>query len=1199
MMRLKHLGLLGYKTFASQVEFSFQGGITAIVGPNGSGKSNVADAIRWVLGEQSFSLLRAKKGEDMIFSGSAKRARMGMAEATLTLDNADNWLPVEFSEVTITRRSYRSGENEYLMNGSRVRLRDISDLLGKSGLSKRTYTVVGQGLIDTALSLRPQERRTLIEEAAGLTLYQSRRADALNKLEETQHNVLRVHDLMAEILPRMKQLERQAERAQEYELLYKELEDTHRIWYSYQWSRGREELQRIRTVARVQQERLDEQQALCTDLGAQITQIRSAQGELRRQLSEWHRASSVLHAQSETHQRDIAVAGERRRMLIQQQDQVSAESISLEAERAAQAERVSQAESELAALSETLDAWQAQERDIELRLSHHRQTVDALVAAQSAIQDELYALRTQVADHESRQSQYKERQNALQEEQSVHELARQSCQEKTDVLHLRLAALDGKLQEVVKAAQELKAQIVSEEERIVQAQQQQQEQRGQLNTVEQRLGRLRERYDVLTRMREEGAGLYDGVRNVLQAAGEQGTDRLAGVIGTVAEAIRVPRELETAIEVALGGQLQDVIVQSWNDAQAAIGYLKRTRGGRATFLPLDTLRPGEPLRTPQLPGVIGLASELVDSDVRLRSVVTFLLGRTVVCQDLPAARHALDRIEGHCQIVTIEGEIVRSSGAVTGGTRGKDRQSGMLAREREWRELPEQVLRLETVQKSVLGALDQAIAREKAARTRMDELVGARTKLDDTQRTLVQERDQAQRQVDQLAQEIKWSVSRVESVVGEWQKLEARCETLQQQLVGLNAQIERVEARFADLETQIENADDSAIRTQLAECRAEGALMHQEQASKQAELHSYRQGLRQVEQRLNTHRERSETLSAQLRQTDQDLEQVRQQESDLSAKIQAYTDQIVPAETKLTDLEGQQARLESAERQARTRQQDLESRYSHVGLQVSRQEEQMKNLQRQIEDDLGLVALDMGDDLSGQPLLPLGSLVSSLPQVDVLPEGLEDQIHALKRRLRRLGAVNPDAPQDFQQVSERHAFLSSQAADLKQASEQLHQVIAELDAVMEREFNLTFKAVAREFKNHFTKLFNGGSARLQLTNPDDLMTTGIDIVAQPPGKRQQGLALLSGGERALTAAALIFSILTISPTPFCVLDEVDAALDEANVGRFRSVLQSLAEQTQFVIITHNRYTIEIADIVYGVSMGDDGVSCVISHRMKD
>jgi chromosome segregation protein len=1197
-MRLKHLELFGYKTFASRTEFLFDDGITAIVGPNGSGKSNVADAIRWVLGEQTFSLLRARKSEDMIFSGSERRARMSMAEVTITLDNTENWLPIEFSEVTLARRSYRSGENEYLLNGSRVRLRDITDLLGKTGLSKRTYTVIGQGLVDTALSLRPHERRALIEEAAGLTLYRSRRADAMNKLDETQRNVLRVHDLIAEISPHLRQLERQAERTREYARIHKELKRALRIWYGYQWKCGRSELQRVRTIAQRQLERLTAQQALAHELGTHIAQLRTTQSDLRRQLSVWHHESSALHTQSEKLQRDLAVAEERRRMLIQQREEVVSEVTSLEGSRSAQEEQFAAAESELAALSETLAQQLADVDEAQAALDAHRQEAEALSAAQAAAQKELFLLRTQIADCESRSAQLQERQRELQEERDAHDAACRSIEERMSPLRERSASLEASLKDIEVSTGELKDERTRLEQRMVQVQQRQQELYEQRNELDQHLGRLRERHHLLTRMRDEGEGLYDGVRGVLQAAEGKGQVRLEGIVGMVAEFIRVPRELETAVEVALGGKLQSVVVESWASAQAAIAHLKHTRSGRATFLPLDTLRVGKPIRVPQLKGMIGLASELVECETRLRPVVAYLLGQTLVCQDLPTARHVLDALQGSYQIVTPDGEIVRSSGEVTGGASKQRRQGGILAREREWRELPGRIDSLQKRRQSLVNALQDATARETSLREDLSELSARQSELDAEQSARSQERDTVRRQVDQGERERDWHRSLIAETERELEELEQRRVGLQQRFGGLKEQVSAVETKLASLQARIAQADDRDLQAQLAERRAQIALTRQRQAGKQAEWRGYKQNLQQIEEQIAARNARGDELAAHLTQTEHQLAGLRHQESALRDQIQSYAARIEPAEQALEELERQQNQAEKDERQAQSHQQALESRYSHTQLQVSRQEDRMDNLKRQIKGDLGLVDLDMGEDLSGQPPLPLEPLVSSLPDVDVLPDGLEEQMKALQRHLHRLGAVNPDAPAEYDQTRQRYEFLTTQAQDLEQAMTHLRKVIAELEEVMEREFKRTFYAIAREFKIYFTKLFDGGSARLELSDPDDLTNTGIDIVARPPGKRQQGLALLSGGERALTAAALIFAMLSVSPTPFCVLDEVDAALDEANVGRFRAILKSLSGGTQFVVITHNRYTIEMADIVYGISMGADGASCMVSHRMN-
>lgn len=1193
-MRLKHLRLFGYKTFADPTEFLFDGGITAIIGPNGSGKSNVADAVRWVLGEQSFSLLRAHKSEDMIFSGSERRARMGMAEVTMTLDNSDQWLPVEFDEVAITRRSYRSGENEYLLNGSRVRLRDIVDLLGKSGLSRRTYTVIGQGLVDTALSLHPQERRRLIEEAAGLTLYQSRRIDTLNKIDETRQNLLRVRDLLAEMEPRMKRLQRQAERAVEYEQIQSELDAALRVWYSFQWKRSQEELHRVRGVATYQHEHLERQRMQARELDQEMARVRARQSELRGQLGQWHRESSALHARSEAHQRELAVAEERRRGLIQRRDELQSEIVLLETRLEAQRAEISEMERARSALAETQRTQQAAVDQIQAALDDWQAALTDLRAAWAAEQERLLAHRTQMAETESRLAQAVERQAELVKACDAYRATCGILEKKGTALGQERGGLDAQLQTLEAALSRVGTERVLREQGIAAAQQQQRDLEGQRVQLDRRLGRLQERYELLTRMREEGAGLYEGVRRVLQA----GTGDVGRVVGAVAALITLPRELETAIEVALGGQLQDVVVETWADAQAAIAYLKRTQGGRATFLPLDTLRVRPPLQAPQVEGVIGIASELIECAPRLRSVAVHLLGRTVVCRDLQAARQVLGVLQGSYQIVTLEGERVQSAGAVTGGSQ-RPGQGGLLAREREWRELPEQMQHLQAQIEDLDRQAAAAAAEESARHDELAALDTQRSRLEAGRQARAAERAQTQQQIERTADERTWYQSLIAEAERELADLQVRHQALVQERAALKVQHNAIAKSLSDLEGQIGQMDDQGMNVQLDEQRALVALTRQEQAAQDAELRAGQSRLAEVERQIGSRQRRIDEQALQWAQIDEQIVALQGQEALLAAEIHAYTEQITPAEKTLHELEQEQQRLESREQQVRMRLQTYEARSSQAQLQVARQEEQMNYLRSQIQDDLGLVELEMGQDLSGQPLLPIEPLVSSLPEVEVLPAGLEEQIRALKRNLHRLGAINPTAPDEYDEVLERYQFLSTQSQDLEEAIAHLRQVIVELDEVMQREFKQIFEAVAQQFKTYFARLFNGGSARLQLTDPEDLMNTGIDIVARPPGKRQQGLALLSGGERALTAAALIFAILTVSPTPFCVLDEVDAALDEANVGRFRAAIQELAATTQFVLVTHNRYTIEISDLVYGISMGADGASCVLSRRMSE
>lgn len=1194
-MRLKHLELLGYKTFAAQTEFLFDAGITAIVGPNGSGKSNIADAVRWVLGEQSFSLLRAKRSEDMIFAGSERRARMGMAEATITLDNSDQWLPIDFDEVSITRRCHRSGENEYLLNGSRVRARDISDILAKSGLARRTYTVIGQGLIDAALSLRPQERRSLIEEAAGLTLYQSRRADALERLEETTGNVTRVRDLIAEITPRLGRLRRQAERAEEYNLLRQELDRALQTWYGYEWKRGQDELARRRTIERYQLGRLNAQRDSVRELGANINRIRERQNALRQQLSAWHRESSALHARAEALQRELAVLDERKRLLIDQRQQGLSEIAPLQASYQAQQEQLAAVQESLARLQERLDEQQASVAEASAALSAYRKQLASLQTAEAAARGNLLTLRAQITDSENRRAQIQEQQQQLQSEAEAHQASSRTLQERLSTLHTSLAAAQAQADAFAAKAAELEQARAQAEQEIAATAHKLRDLENQRNELEASRGRLQERYTLLTRMHREGQGLYDGVRSVLRLAADA---TLQGVVGTVAELIHVPRELETAIEVALGSQLQNVVVETWQDAQTAIDHLKRTRSGRATFLPLDTLRSGSPIRPPQMPGVIGVASELVSYESKLGPIAAHLLGRTLVCQDLAVARRVLGVLRGSYQIVTPEGEQVRSSGSVTGGRGQQQRGAGILARERERRELPEQLRALKQERQALTSSIQELGARLEARHKESATLLDQIQTLETAQRTQQKEARRIDQEVESASREQDWHATRATAAVQQVAQLQQRETELQQQAMDLQAQAVDAQACLAEIAARIQEHDDQELAEQLTARRAQLAATQQERAAREAERTGYERSMRQVAEQIANRQRQSRELDEELEQTSSRIDELNLKQDALRQDLQRQDDRITPAEAELEALEEDQARLEGQERLARTRLQDLETQHSRVQLQVTRQEDHMASLRQQIERDFGLVELDMGQDLSGQPLLPMGSLASTLPEVEVLPEGLEEQIHSFRRRMRHLEPINPDAPIEYDEANQRHAFLSEQAEDLDRAIADLRQVISELDEVMEREFKRTYNQVARQFRAYFQELFGGGSARLELTDPEDLMNTGIDIVARPPGKRQQGLALLSGGERALTASALVFAIMSTSPTPFCVLDEVDAALDEANVGRFRAMLQSLAQETQFVIITHNRYTIEIADIVYGITMSGDGSSRMISHRLS-
>lgn len=1201
-MRLKELELHGYKSFANRTSFQFPPGITAVVGPNGSGKSNIADGIRWVLGEQSFNLLRGKKTEDMIFSGSDQRARLGMAQVTLTLDNSDGMLPLDFAEVTITRRAYRSGENEYLVNGSRVRLKDIAELLGRSGLSRRTYTVIGQGLVDQVLAQRPEDRRLLFEEAAGITVYQSKRDEALRRLDETHSNLQRVQDVIQELAPRLRHLKLAAERASQANQLQADLRALLQTWYGHQWhttlqdvARAQEALQRAQVQQSHDLQRVEQ-------LEAELEEHRSRQAALRRQLGDWHRASSGYHRQAEGVQRELAVAEERSRLLTSHRHETEVERDRLQEIAAAAAARVATAQAQRTGSQQELAQQTAQVTAAELALAARRaarleqqQTLERSQRDLAASLASLQEIRLNVAQIDARTQ-------ALAADRATHlaaidqEQARgQGLNEQLQTQQGTLDGLTGDIERLAAAnAQQVGlATTASEERRQVDA---------KLREAQRTLDRLQARHDLLGRLRQEGAGYASGPRAVLQEAQHSTGSSRVRVLGTVASLIHVPPELETAVEAALGGQLQDIVVETWDDAEAAIDFLKRSGGGRATFLPLDTIRPSAPLRIPTLPGIRGLGADLITADAPLQPLVQYLLNRVVITDDLPAARRLRQALAGQAQptLVSLDGDLVRPGGSISGGSRAPARQEGsMLARERELRELPAQLTQVQRDSKTLEDQVRTIEQRQRTIAAEQRRLAEARTETERQRTDAARGLNDLQRELDRHRQAAAWHAQLLAQVQAEMAAQETRRQDAAKDLTALEALARQQETavetdRAAMAGVTTDDADDA-----LSVARATLGAIQAQVAAKEA---AHTQAVRDHQlaaQQVHDKAARASSLEHDAAEVAQRMANLQAQHAELATHIRAYQEQIDPAESELAALETAQVARENQAARQRSQLRLAEAQLSHAQLQLERHQDVLARLRQDITHDFGLVALEQSEQLPDQPPLPLGALVHTLPVVETLPDGLEADIQRLRQQLRRLGNVNPEAPAEYEEAATRHTFLTEQTADLDHGAAALREVVGELEKIMDREFRKTFRAVSERFKENFSVLFGGGSARLTLVDPESPSSSGIDITARPPGKRPQNMALLSGGERTLTAVALIFSILGVNPPPFCVLDEVDAALDEANVGRFREALAELAGETQFIVVTHNRGTVEAASTIYGVSMGTDNASQVISLRVDE
>ncbi len=1200
-MRVKRITLHGFKTFAQKTEFVFDPGITAIVGPNGSGKSNVADGVRWCLGEQSFSLLRSKKTADVIFSGSDKRARLGMAAVNVILDNSQGEMAIDFDEVEISRRAYRDGDNEYLVNGQKVRLLDVNELLAPSGLGNRTYAVIGQGLIDRVLSLKPEERRSLFEEAAGITGYQSKRGTALRRLDATQQNLTRIQDIVSEISPRLKYLRRQADRYSEYVQIEADLRGQLREWYGFRWHRQLAELAEQQGIEANLRRSVALRQEAVDAVRGELLAIRQRQTELRADVGDLHGVSSDLHRRADQVGRELAVSRERARQLTVRRDETEREIAELTSRRQTAEQRAIDLAEELAAAQHEHDARQERVQALQITLSAHQAERQNLLDQVEQARRRATTLQNRATERSSQLAQAQARRAALTKAQKEQLEAGAAAQAEAERVRQELAQAQSEVSQNESEAADLQAEIrrLEDETKGLQEKLTQAEQNRQ--AADRAVDRLQTRLDLLERLRNEGAGYASGVKAVLQAGADgQDDSMLAGILGTVASLIRVPAHLDKAIETALGGALQNVVTATWSDSREAIDFLKRTGRGRATFLPLDRLHVPNALDAPRMDGILGNAADLVEFDNRVERAALQLLNRTWIATDLAAARSALDSIRGggpRPTLVTQDGEIVRPGGSVTGGEDSRRRDDSMLAREREYRELPAQIQAAQSVGKENAQMCSRLIAQSEVLGVQhqaAQETLAALARADRQRRERVEE---VRRRLDRAEQSVRWQSDLHTRSSAELAQLQEQEAGLHTELATLEGEIAEAALALTQAETQAEASRADDLLQQMAELKTAAAEALGHLRSRQSLLDDQRSSGQFTQNQIQAKSSHQADLDNSLTELTQKIAELTEKEGQLNLQIEELGAKIDPGERELTQLEQQRTGAEQREQALQQILRRDEATFNSALLKLQRCEDGLGILRREIEHDFGLVALEQSDALADQPPLPLDSMVEHLPVVHQLPDGMEEEVREMRARLQRLGNVNPEALHEYEEASTRHEFLLTQSQDLEAAAADLRKIIAELDQRMSVAFDQTFRAVDKEFVEFFKILFNGGTAKLSLTDPDDLTNTGIEIVARPPGKRPQSLALLSGGERSLTALALIFAILRVSPTPFCILDEVDAALDEANVDRFRDALRSLSNETQFILITHNRRTLETADTIYGITMGGDGVSKVISLRL--
>jgi len=1147
------------------------------------------------LGEQSYSLLRGKKTEDMIFSGSEQRPRAGMASVTVVFDNSEGWLPIDFSDVSVTRRAYRDGQNEYLINGQRVRLKDVSELLAQSGLAERTYTIIGQGVVDAALSLKAEERRRLFEEAAGIGLYRSRREEALRRLETTQRNLERVQDILAELQPRLNSLERQARRAREYEQVRADLKLVLLEWYGYHWHQAQQGLSETRVLARKQEENLRMVRQAYLELDKQMSEARNRLVDLRAALNDWHRQLAVLHRQREELSTQRAVDEERQRALLEAQQGLQGELGRLQGETGLLIQRMEEAageaerqENELnehrtqaEKAAQSLQARQRERQKAEQDLQSARQALAAL----NRRQGELQARLAERERHGERQS------NELKEIQASLE---------------KLQGLLADAQSGLKAADTARRQAVKERE-DVETRIQQCRIKGKdlgksndtwkekLLTQDSELARLHAQLDVLEQAERAFSGYAGGVQSLLKAAGE---GVLRGVRGVFGSLIEVPVEYETAIAAALSEYLDGLVLDGHDQIEAGIAILEQ-ESVRGVFLPMAESAPdGLTSKIKAGEDVLGVAADLVKVPADLESLTQALLGRTLVVRDRGAARRVLRAYPDPAGLraVTLHGEVFHSSGPVTAG---RPASHAALARPRERKTL------LKGIQD---GEARLAEIKETQAQLGLElrELHGEETRLEQalvsaqaSERVTLALYSEHQSSARSLEGKLQWTQERLDRIQEESQIAEREAAEIHKSLSQLDPLISQAREDVRTLESGLIEFDLDDYQSQAGYWSTQVAVAERALADSQSRMVERKDALEQAGHAIEAAKARLKEMGEAVQALGADKADKRKLEADVTSRIEVLSQQIEPAEIDLARMEQQQDEVQVKEAVARQDLGKAEHNHAQAKINHARRQEALETWRRRIEDDFGLVAFEYSAEVSGPTPLPLDGLVEQLPHIRQISPELEETMRRLQAQLRRMGAINPEAQNEYHEVKQRYEFMTEQVADLKQAEIDVRQVIAELDDLMQRELRRTFNAVAEEFSGLFHRLFGGGAARLLLTDPEDMNVTGIDIEARLPGKRMQGLSLLSGGERSLTATALIFALLKVSPTPFCLLDEVDAMLDETNVGRFRDLVRELSQYTQFIMVTHNRSTVQVADVIYGVTMGRDSTSQVISLKIDE
>ena len=1181
-MQLKRLEAYGFKSFADKLEIEFDKGITAIVGPNGSGKSNITDAIRWVLGEQNVRNLRGAKAEDIIFTGSASRRALGVADVSLTFDNSDGQLALDFKEVVVTRRLFRSGESEFYINKAKCRLKDIYDLFADTGLGRDAISVISQNKIDEVLNSKPEERRLLFEETAGITKYRNRKRESLRKLSDTEQNLLRVSDIVQEIENQLEPLAEQAEKTKQHNVLVQELKGCKltQILHKYETSSA----ERANGQVKIK-ELKDEETAFLTKvqvLEADKEQLSKEILDIEASLQKLGEKNHDLGQKFEKNRNEIAILQERleqgsrskqrctidRNEILQREMEAKQRFEKLVAEKERAKENAAAIE---AKLQKKLVAEKSLQEKIQLQTAALRRLQEKAQLKQLEMNEKRQELALLERDLAEVSRQVQEQMALYEVDEKTHQLQ----QVQLDELQASFAKESGEnrvRQQEKKTAESVLATVEDEKQQIDEA----------MHKLQQQGQSASARLSVLQNLQREYEGFGRAVKSVLKS----NASWRGGISGAVAELIHVEKRYVTAIEIALGGSLQNIVTKDTQTAKDAIAFLKKERLGRVTFLPLSTIvvrQPGQDASIRQFGGFIGYANELVQTEAVYKKAVDFLLARTLVVDTINNALELAKKQGYKSRIVTLEGEVLNPGGSMAGGSLAQ-RDSSFLNRSGEIEQLAENLKKSEA----------EAVLLQKKNNLLQERCADIEQELEQCQLAeqagLVKQAEQ-KIYLEKKQMEIASSIKNMQQLKAKMAELKAKndefalrrekmcreIETFQDADLSQKPEVAAVSEILEDLQQDYEDLAKLLVEHKIAKTVAEQAVIHatENQAALATELNRYGQELSKNQTEMASLQAFIETSQQKMVVLEADNELVGQEKSMvLKEHDECYALKMAKlVETQKNETETKQANKQLNE--GRNKIHAFELELTKYDFEIEQCVEELMESYELTPEAAKTHKLD----------LPLAQL--------------QQKIKDFEGEIEELGAVNPNAIEEYEALNKRYTFLQKQSQDLIDAKEYLATIIAEMDTTMAKQFKEAFAQISVYFSEIFVKLFGGGQAKLILTDASDVLASGVEIEVEPPEKKLQNLAVLSGGERALTVIALLFAFLKYRPAPFSVVDEIDAPLDEANVNRFGAFLQEYAQNTQFIVVTHRKGTMEAATVMFGVTVEDAGVSKIVSVRLED